>query len=161
MIRVLSAGDVADYRGIRLATLACEPEFFGADYATEAARPLWEFETVLRTATVFGAYAAGAIVGVIRLHRQPGRKQAHKAAVHGFFVRPEQRGRGVGAALMRELLAAARRSVEQVSLSVVAENAAAIALYGRFGFTVYGIEARARRSRNGYQDMVLMALRLQ
>jgi len=43
---------------------------------------------------------------------------------------------------------------------VVAENAAAIRLYGRFGFVAFGREPRARKSGGGYQDVVMMWLPL-
>ena len=91
-IRRLCRRDAADYRAIRLATLACEPEFFGPSHDEEALRPLSEFAAVLDAATVYGAYVGGEIVGVIRFVRQSRLKEAHKGAVHGFFVQPERRG---------------------------------------------------------------------
>ena len=48
---------------------------------------------------------------------------------------PDYRGRGVGTALLRRLLAAAARESQAVSLSVSTSNAA-LRLYERFGFTV-------------------------
>ncbi len=42
-IRRLDGADGEDYRRIRLATLGTEPDFFGAVYEVEAARPLAEF----------------------------------------------------------------------------------------------------------------------
>lgn len=50
---------------------------------------------------------------------------------------PSHRGRGIGTALLRRLLAAAARESEAVSLSVSASNAA-LRLYERVGFTVVG-----------------------
>jgi ribosomal protein S18 acetylase RimI-like enzyme len=59
---------------------------------------------------------------------------------------------------MSALLSAARSVVEQVTLSVTAENATAIALYERFGFRRYGIEPRALKTPAGYSDEILMVL---
>jgi ribosomal protein S18 acetylase RimI-like enzyme len=99
-------------------------------------------------------------VGTIRLVPETAAKETHKGAVRSFFVRPEQRGQGIGAALMSALIEAARGEVEQLTLSVMAENTTAIALYERFGFTIYGVEPRARKSEAGYADKALMALLL-
>jgi ribosomal protein S18 acetylase RimI-like enzyme len=46
--------------------------------------------------------------------------------------------------------------VEQVTLTVVADNASAIALYSAMGFERYGVEPRALKSERGYADEVLM-----
>ena len=61
---------------------------------------------------------------------------------------------------MAALLSHARATLEQVTLSVVAENTGAIALYQQLGFTAYGTEPRARKTAEGYSNMVLMVLRL-
>ncbi len=50
---------------------------------------------------------------------------------------PGHRGRGIGTALLRRLLAEAARDSEAVSLSV-SESNAALRLYERFGFAVVG-----------------------
>jgi ribosomal protein S18 acetylase RimI-like enzyme len=157
-IRRLLRSDVADYRTIRLATLATEPEFFGASYETEASLPLAHFIEALETSVVFGAYDGSEIVGIIRFTRGARPKDAHKGAVHGFFVRPDRRGQGFGSALMTTLIETARELVEHLTLSVVQGNTEAIGLYHRFGFATYGIEPRARRNANGYSDLVLMVL---
>ncbi|MBV8652704.1 MAG: GNAT family N-acetyltransferase [Alphaproteobacteria bacterium] len=160
LVRRLQPADVEDYRRIRLATLTKEPEFFGVTLQSEAERPLAHFAGMLASSAVFGAYSGKDIVGVIRFTRATGPKELHKGSVHGFFVEPEQRQRGVGSALMTRLIDTARDVVEQLTLSVIRDNRAAIALYERFGFATYGVEPRARRSAEGYRDMVLMALRL-
>src|SRR4051794_13711435 len=100
VVRHLRPANVEDYQKIRLVSLATEPEFFGATLAAEAARPLAEFGAILASSAVSGAYDGGDIVGVIRFTRATGPKELHKGSVHGFFVRPEHRQRGVGTALM-------------------------------------------------------------
>lgn len=87
------------------------------------------------------------------------RIQASEMDIVNLAVSPAHRGRGVGAALIRGLLQApVAKGVESVFLEVRASNAAALALYGRLGFT------HTQRRRNFYrdpvEDAVLMTLRL-
>ena len=159
-IRRLTSADAASFRAIRLAALELAPEAFGTVLAEEAQRPVAHFAGLLQQAAVFAADDGEGLVAVARL--TPGRapKEAHKAVINGFFVRPECRGTGVGAALMAALIEAGRGRYEQLVLDVVAENGGAIRLYRRFGFTEFGREPRARKTAGGYQDVVLMWLPL-
>ena len=81
-----------------------------------------------------------------------------EAWVQTMAVAPAQQGRGVGAQLLRELLAEAdRRRQQVVSLEVRAGNASAERLYERHGFSRTGL-------RRGYyqpsgEDAVLMTRR--
>ena len=160
LIRRLAASDAAAFRAIRLAALEFSPEAFATPLGAEVARPLAHFSTLLQKTAVFAAEHAGALVAVARLTPGKPPKEAHKATVNGFFVRPEFRGSGVGGALMAALIAAARGRYEQLVLEVVGENAAAIRLYRRFGFTEFGREPRARKAAGYYQDVVMMWLPL-
>jgi ribosomal protein S18 acetylase RimI-like enzyme len=156
-IRRLQVADVEDYRSIRLGALRTEPESFGALHEIEAALPIATFVERLESGIVLGAYADGRIVGVAGFRRETGAKERHKGTVWGVYVQREARGRGVAAALIAGIVELARPIVEQLTLSVVQGNDAAIALYRRHGFTVYGIEPRARKNAAGYVDKVLMA----
>jgi ribosomal protein S18 acetylase RimI-like enzyme len=158
LVRPLAVSDVDDYRTIRLAALGTAPEAFGSTHALEASRPDERHAERLASSLVMAAYAGGRIVGMIGFRREPGPRTAHKGSIWGFYVEPGQRGRGVGSALLSALLAALRGVVEQVTLSVVAENAAAIALYERFGFARYGLEPRALKDASGWSDEALMVL---
>ena len=84
----LTGSDAAAFRAIRLAALELAPEAFCSQLEAEAARPLSHFVGILREAAVFAAEDGGALVAVARL--TPGRapKEARKAVVNGFFVRP-------------------------------------------------------------------------
>lgn len=159
-IRHLGAADVDEYRRIRLASLATDPDAFGATYAEQVAQPITEFANRLSSATVVGAYTGQTIVGVAHLTYAKGRKQAHKGTIQGFFVEPHWRHRGIGAALMTAVIDLARDKVEQLHLTVVQTNASAIALYQRFGFVTYGVEPRALKSERGYVYELLMSLLL-
>ena len=101
--------------------------------------------------------AGGHIVGMAGWQRMAGARERHKAFVWGAYVQPGWRRHGVGRALLAALIEAAGAEVEQLTLSVVADNAAALALYRALGFEVYGREPRALRDACGnYSDELLM-----
>lgn len=155
-IHRLGPGRAGDFRAIRLAALAGAPGAFGSTHATEASRPIGWFEDRTRTSAVFGAYSGERIVGMAGFVRETGPKDSHKGVLWGMFVEPAARGQGVGAALVDAVLEHAASLVEQVTLAVAATNAPSLALYRGAGFTSYGVEPRALKVENGYEDEVLM-----
>lgn len=157
-IRRLQAEDAEDFQAIRLAALKKSPEMFGSFYALEAEKPLQFFADRLTTCAVFGAYLNGRIVGVMVFKQAEGIKDAHKASLTGVFVEPEFRGQGIANALLKAIIDHGSNQVEQILLTVVAGNDAAISLYKRFGFEPYGVEPRALKTEQGYLDEMLMVL---
>jgi ribosomal-protein-alanine N-acetyltransferase len=80
------------------------------------------------------------------------------ADVQTIAVVPEQEGKGIGSALLTELiLESRRRCAEDVLLEVRADNPRAQQLYRRFGFDQ--IHLRPRYYRDGV-DALIMRLRL-
>lgn len=154
--RLAGPADAALFRRLRLEALAVAPEAFGSSWEVEAPRPLAAFAERLASSTVLAAFAAGAPVGLAGLRREDSPRTRHKAVLWGVFVARAARGRGVGAALLHAVLAAAPPGVEQVTLAVTAANRGAIALYERAGFVPYGLAARALKDAAGYADEVLM-----
>lgn len=75
----------------------------------------------------------GDIVADASLHRLT-RRMSHRAEI-GISVAKEYWGRGVGTALMEEMIAFAKqRGIRQLNLQVRSDNARAIRLYEKFGF---------------------------
>jgi len=161
-IRRLSTSDAAAYRDLRLGSLRAHPEAFGASWEEEATQPLSWFEDKLDRNVIFGGGTATALVlcGVVGFYVPDSAKQRHKGVLWGMFVQPQARGTGLGPALVARVLEHARQTVEEVRLTVVLTNAAAIRLYERAGFERYGLERRALKVGNDYHDEVLMALSL-
>jgi len=161
-IRRLSALDAEAYRDLRLGGLRAHPEAFGASWEEEGAKTLAWFEDRLDRNIIFGGIMAAAseLGGVAGFYVPDSVKQRHKGVLWGMFVQPQVRGMGLGPALVARVLEHARATVEEVRLTVVSTNAAAIRLYERAGFEQYGLERRALKVGGDYHDEVLMALSL-
>jgi len=122
------------------------------------------FRTVhpLGGATLVARDAAGAWLGVVTLERESGReKRRHIAWVLRMYVPAENAGRGVGRALLRAAIAAARElpGVSKVNLTVAAHNARAVQLYESEGFSTFSRESDAFRDSEPRTELT-MALRL-
>jgi putative acetyltransferase len=106
------------------------------------------------------AFDGDRVVGSVSTHRDEHPTTRHVATL-GMFVTAEHRGRGIGTALMDAAMRwAATFGIERVELSVYPDNAAARALYRRFGFVEEGRLVRRSKKSYGYEDEILMAVRL-
>ena len=159
-VRRLSASDAVGYRALRLDGLRAHPEAFGASWEEEAAQPLAWFADRLNRNVILGGGPPGTsdLRGVIGFYVLDSAKQRHKGVLWGMFIQPEARGTGLGPSLVARVLEHAMQTVEEVRLTVVATNKAAIRLYERAGFEQYGLERRALKIGHDYYDEVLMAL---
>jgi ribosomal protein S18 acetylase RimI-like enzyme len=156
-VRRLLASDATAYQRLRLEGFGRHPrEFRVAPEDEQALRPDAVADR-LEGSFVAGAYGGDDLVGIAGFTRFDGAKLRHRALLWGMYVRPTARGGGVGDVLMDCLLAQARADgIEQMILTVAAENARARRLYERWGFSVYGTEPRAIKLPDGYLDELLM-----
>ncbi|MBX3622428.1 MAG: GNAT family N-acetyltransferase [Rhizobacter sp.] len=101
----------------------------------------------------------GEVVGSCGLHPAHGALRRRHALMLGISVLPEAQGRGVGSALMQAMCdyADGWAGALRLELTVYTDNAAAIALYRKFGFVVEGTH-RGYALRGGrYVDAHAMA----
>ena len=133
-------------------TMTAEDE---AGYLKEKAENPREIEIL---AEVDGAIAGSAGIGCIDEKKE---KVRHRAEF-GISVDRAYWGLGIGRALTRACVACARKAgYRQLELDVVAENAAAMALYQSEGFVEWGRNPRGFLAREGrWQELVLMRLEL-
>jgi ribosomal protein S18 acetylase RimI-like enzyme len=137
----LSPEEWQDYRQLRLEALVADPQAFGARHADMLEQPPSFWQDRLANAQerkknwllfarldnqlvgMVGAFATG-IPGVVE--------------IVAVYVSPEHRGHGIGSQLMSAILAEVERegAFQKVVLGVNQSQAAAIALYHRFGFSV-------------------------
>jgi [ribosomal protein S18]-alanine N-acetyltransferase len=90
------------------------------------------------------------------------RTVADEAEILTLAVRPEARGRGLGADLVRRgLAAAARRGATRIVLEVADDNPAALAIYTKAGFEQAAVRPRYYARPDGSRrDALLLALNL-
>lgn len=161
LVRRLETADADDYRELRLESLRDHPESFSTSWEQEADKPRSWWTGRLQTSTVFGGWMHNSrLVGIAGLRVQDGAKLRHKGTLVGMYVRPEARGTGLSAALVRHVIEHARTVVEEVCLGVGTFNVGARRLYDEVGFREYGIERRALKVGNEFYDEALMALPL-
>jgi RimJ/RimL family protein N-acetyltransferase len=108
-------------------------------------------------AAVFVAEDGERVVGRLSLARDPHPASAHVADL-GLMVAASHRRRGIGRGLLDAAVQWARDSgVRKLELHVLPHNAAAIALYERFGFRREGVRKGHYHQRGRDVDAVLMA----
>lgn len=165
-IRQLGPADRDAFFALRLRGLKTHPAAFGQSYADAVERGPSQHDAMLAgedAATgnfLLGAFSSadGVLVGTVGLKRETRQKERHKGFVIGMYVADEAAGRGVGRALLTDLLARAARidGLRQITLLVTGTNASARALYESLGFRVYGREPDALCVDGTYHDADLM-----
>jgi cyclohexyl-isocyanide hydratase len=118
--------------------------------------------TDLADSFTLGAYHDGQLAGIISFERdgKNRRKLRHKGILFRMYVAAAYRGQGVSKALINALLERVRvlGDVEQVTLTVIATNDVAKALYTRFGFETFAVEPKAIKWDGKYFEEEQMKL---
>ena len=100
----------------------------------------------------------GKVVGHMALDVMENPRRSH-VATFGIGVAAHMQGRGVGGALMREMINLCDNwlRIERIELTVFTDNAPAVALYQRFGFEIEGTVRRFALRNGEYVDAYFMA----
>ena len=137
MIERLRPGDGERLRAIRLRSLADAPEAFGSTLAESELRSPEDWEAQVVALPTFVWSDGDADLGMVRA--APHDADAEAGYLISLWVAPVARGRGVGAALVGEVVAWARgRGLRRLILDVGEHNVAARRLYERNGFVATG-----------------------
>lgn len=164
-VRLLEREDAEAYWTLRLEALQDSPEAFASSYeeALQKENPIAQVEQNLASASTFGAFRDGQLVGVATLARERQLKLKHRANIFAVYVTPAARGLGIGKLLMKATIDLARtiNDIEKLNLSVVSTNAPAKKLYECFGFQTFGVEEKAMIVDGQYiaEDLMTMLIR--
>ncbi|MEM7165298.1 MAG: GNAT family N-acetyltransferase [Planctomycetota bacterium] len=168
-LRPLVAADAAAYREVRLAGLAESPFAFSESHEDECMKSVAEFARFVQAVGdpperfTLGAFAGQQLVGFATFARDQRSKARHKGMVYAMYTVADWRGRGVGSAVMKELLRQARRLVglEQIHLWVLHAETSATPFYQRVGFHSQGTRVVGDlKVGDRYVDAEYMVLRL-
>lgn len=144
-IRTLTPDDADAFQRLRLRGLLECPTAFASSYAEEQGETVADVAKRLSVegdGAVLGAFQGRALVGILGVQREGMIKLSHKAFIWGMYVAPEARRNGISTLLLQRALLFAAEDLRamQVNLGVNTKNNAALAVYRRFGFKVYGHE---------------------
>ena len=160
VVRRLTTYDYEALREIRLEALRLHPEAFAADPAQEEAMPKTEWLARLASAISFGGFTNTTLDGMVVFSKPSRPKLGHTGDLGAMYVREVARGSGLADRLMETLLAHAAGEVEQIKLTVNAENTRAVRFYERHGFRTIGRIPNSIRVDGRSYDELLMLRRL-
>lgn len=104
--------------------------------------------------------SSGEVLGWAALSPVSDRCAYAGVAENAVYVHPAARGRGVGEALLRALVAGAEQAgIWTVQTGTFPENAASVALHQKVGFRVVGRRERLGRHRGVWRDVLLLERR--
>jgi L-amino acid N-acyltransferase YncA len=103
---------------------------------------------------------ANGVLGWAAVSAVSGRCVYAGVVEHSVYVHPGARGRGVGAALLRGLIASTEAAgIWTIQSGIFPENAASLALHARCGFRTVGVRERIGRHHGVWRDVVLIERR--
>jgi ribosomal protein S18 acetylase RimI-like enzyme len=158
LIRRLTPDDVIPFQRLRRERLEQDPRAFGESIAELEAVPLSILAKRLAASDdnfVMGAFTPeGELCGMSGFARNTRIKSRHKGLIWGVYVGPHFRGKGVGRAILTELLSQTRQldGLEQIMLTVAIDQSAARELYRSLGFEAFGHERHALKVDGSYVD---------
>lgn len=155
-IKILREEDWQDWKTIRLEAVRLHPEAFGGAYEDESQNPDDSFKQALVKNIIFGAYVDGILIGVAGFFIFSMRKMQHRGNLFSMYLKKECRGQHIAGELVAAVIDYAQSRVQQLHCTVVTTNHAAIALYKKYGFEIYGTEPRSLKIANKYYDEHLM-----
>lgn len=159
-IRRLTVDDLDCLRDIRAEAIQAHPQSFGSPEEDEGGEAMMAAYRHWLNGTILGAFGGGGLIGVAGFYVPSYKRSQHRGHIFSVYVRENDRGKGIGDQLIKELLAHARSRVEQVHLAVVSTSAAAIKTYIRNGFEIYGTDPRVVRIGDTTYDNYLMMKKL-
>lgn len=154
-LRRLTTADAEAYRAIRLAALKNAPQAFVSTYDEGLGKSLVYYKQMLNLTFTFGICKDTEILAIGSLNFNTYSRWRHIAVITAMYVTPDFQQQGLGRTILNQLIEQAKAfsEIEQIYLSVVANNKAAIALYEAAGFSLLSTKPRALKfADNSYAD---------
>jgi RimJ/RimL family protein N-acetyltransferase len=111
-----------------------------------------------------GAFIDKQLAGIVSFSRDgiDREKLRHKGVLFRMYVSNSLRGKGIAKKLIEELINRVKQidDIEQINLTVIANNATAKTLYEKFGFITFATEQNAIKWKGKYFTENQMVLRL-
>lgn len=161
--RHLQPSDADSYCAVRLECLAIFPDNFGSNSQDEAKIVIQKFQRFLQSSPagfIFGAFDDDKLIGILGFLQADRRKTKHRGEIVQMFVHPDYAGQKIGFTLLQKVVeqAFSIADIEQIELSVVANNSTAIKLYEKLGFKTYAIQQNYFKDGDRYWHQQFMQL---
>jgi ribosomal protein S18 acetylase RimI-like enzyme len=147
MTRQLITSDYNAFSLLRSLGLKTDPTSFWASDLEELPVRQESFENTLRDTQQFisGFFKENELVGILGFLREDKTKLEHKGSLWGVYIHPGHRGNGYAKSIMNFAIKEAFQlnGLRQINLSVGSHNKAAMTLYLKMGFKIYGEEKNA------------------
>lgn len=187
MIRPLGTADVDQFIAIRRESFRVAPLSFGQrpDVAIDRTQTLKDLANKTQEDFILGYFRSlnpvltgtardasisnqvaparhEELAGILGMQRYASPKRSHRAFVWGVFVSPAAQGKGIGQQLLQECIRRARTiaGLERLILTVSHHAQAAIRMYEKEGFVVFGREPGAAKTEGVPMDEIYMMLDL-
>ena len=126
----------------------------------ETGVPSWEAWDAAHGEIRFLAELDGEVVGFAALSPASSRRCYSGVAENSVYVAREAQGRGIGRALLQELVVRSEEAgLWTLQTSIFPENRASLALHLRCGFRVVGVRERIARLGGVWRDTLLLERR--
>jgi ribosomal protein S18 acetylase RimI-like enzyme len=110
------------------------------------------------------AHVSKDLAGIVSFERdgKDREKLRHKGILFRMYVSKDFRGKGIGKELIKALIARVKElgNIEQINLTVIADNKNAKTLYEKFGFETFSKEEHAIKWKGKYFTEDQMVLRI-
>jgi ribosomal protein S18 acetylase RimI-like enzyme len=159
-IRELASKDWMVWKALRLEALQNISEAFGSSFEEESIQPDKFFKDAILFNNIFVAFIEKQPVGIIVLGIESMLKKQHQGIIWGMYVKPQYQRQNIASALIDRAIEHAKSCVEQLHLDCVTTNDAAIKMYEKYGFNIYGTEPQSLKINNNFFDTYLMVKKL-
>ena len=159
-IRSLELKDWPQFKLLRLEALRQHPEAFGASLEEESKLTDEMFREGYSKSEIFGAFSEdnATLVGCAGFFIYPSLKMQHRGCLFSMYTKEDYRKQGIADALIKKVIEHAKKRVIQLHLTVVTTNIAAICMYEKNGFRIYGTEPRSLKINDRFYDEHFMVI---